>query len=100
MQASGMSPGGLCVYNLVGASFQLARRPSKLKTCSHKESAVNRWRWAMTLLLLALVGVPLAMPFVAVARVPSGWAALEDTGRLTLLARNTLLLVAGTLALA
>jgi len=61
---------------------------------------VNRWRWAMTLLLLALVGVPLAMPFVAVGRVPSGWAALEETDRLALLARNTLLLVAGTLALA
>jgi iron(III) transport system permease protein len=54
----------------------------------------------MAVLLLALVGVPLAMPFVAVGRVPSAWAALEESSRLALLARNTLLLVAGTLALA
>jgi iron(III) transport system permease protein len=54
----------------------------------------------MTALLVALVGVPLAMPFVAVGRVPSAWTALEETNRLALLARNTLLLVAGTLALA
>jgi iron(III) transport system permease protein len=61
---------------------------------------VSRWRWAVAILLLALVGVPLAMPFVAVGRAPSGWAALAETSRLALLARNTLLLVAGTLALA
>jgi iron(III) transport system permease protein len=61
---------------------------------------VNRWRWAVAALLLALVGVPLAMPFVAVGRTSSSWAALEETGRLSLLARNTLLLVAGALAVA
>jgi iron(III) transport system permease protein len=61
---------------------------------------VNRWRWAMTALLLAVIGVPLAMPFVAVGRVPSAWEALKETSHLALLARNTFLLVAGTLALA
>jgi iron(III) transport system permease protein len=51
-------------------------------------------------MLLAFVGVPLAMPFVALGQTSSAWTALEETGRLSLLARNTLLLVAGTLAVA
>jgi iron(III) transport system permease protein len=61
---------------------------------------VTRWRWAVAVLLLAVIAVPLAMPFVAVGRLPSGWAALTDADRLLLLARNTLFLVGGTLAVA
>jgi iron(III) transport system permease protein len=61
---------------------------------------VTRWRWAVAVVLLALIAVPLAMPFIAFARVPSAWTAFTDVDRLLVLARNTLLMVGGTLALA
>jgi iron(III) transport system permease protein len=50
--------------------------------------------------LLLLVGLPLLLPLATLGRSPAAWSALLETTRLALLARNTLLLVCGTLALA
>jgi iron(III) transport system permease protein len=61
---------------------------------------LKRWRWCVAAVLLAVCGVPLAMPFLDLFDHAGAWRSLEETGRLASLARNTLLLVAGTLALA
>jgi iron(III) transport system permease protein len=61
---------------------------------------VNRWRVGIALVLLAVLGVPLAAPLGRLLADPGGWRAwTADTGRLLLLGRNTGLLVAGTLCL-
>lgn len=58
------------------------------------------WRLAAALLLLLVVGLPLARPLVDLAfQGASGWTA-QDTGRVGQLLLNTSCLVAGTLALA
>jgi iron(III) transport system permease protein len=61
---------------------------------------MNRWRVVLALSLAGLVGVPAAMPFAYLLTHSQGWQAWAELGRLTLLARNTFQLVAGTLALA
>jgi iron(III) transport system permease protein len=61
---------------------------------------VNRWRLAVVLLLFGAAAVPLALPFLDLLRYPGAWAAWAESGRLLHLARNTLLLVGGTLLLA
>jgi iron(III) transport system permease protein len=61
---------------------------------------VNRWRLAVAGVLLLVVAVPLAMPFLALLDHPHAWSAWRESERLASLAQNTLLLVGGTLALA
>jgi iron(III) transport system permease protein len=58
---------------------------------------MTRWRVAVAAVLVLLIGVPLAMPFVDLIASPGAWRAWAEGGRLLLLARNTLLLVGGTL---
>src|SRR5262245_27296464 len=58
------------------------------------------WRLTLALVLVALVGVPLAFPLGDVLARRQAWAIWQDSGRLLLLASNTFLLIAGTLALA
>jgi iron(III) transport system permease protein len=57
------------------------------------------WPAAVTVLTLAVVGVPLALPFVGLAFTPDGWAGLRDLPRLLQLARNTLTLAGGVVLL-
>lgn len=58
------------------------------------------WRAAVLALLLVLIGLPLLTPFRDAFSHPAAWHVWDEGGRLLELARNTLLLVAGTLALA
>lgn len=60
---------------------------------------MSRWRIVVALFLAAVVGLPLLLPLFDVLRHPDAWGAWTEGGRLLLLARNTLLLVGGTLAL-
>lgn len=57
------------------------------------------WRGVIGAVLLMVVGLPVAVPFVELFFHPAAWTVWSDADRLLLLARNTLLLVAGTLAL-
>jgi iron(III) transport system permease protein len=54
----------------------------------------------MTALLLLIMGLPLAMPFLDLADRPEGWQAWQEGSRLGALAANTLELSAATLVLA
>jgi iron(III) transport system permease protein len=58
-----------------------------------------RWRLAVALVLGLLVALPLAVPLLQLLAAPAAWGAWAQTGRPLALARNTALLVAGTLAL-
>ncbi len=60
---------------------------------------MTRWRWALAIILLAGIGVPLAMPFVDLLRHPEAWRAWRETDRLASLAGTSLCLILGTLAL-
>jgi iron(III) transport system permease protein len=55
---------------------------------------------AVAVLLSLLIGVPLLLPFLDLFRHPSAWHAWREAERFSLLARNTLLLLAGVLLLA
>jgi iron(III) transport system permease protein len=55
---------------------------------------------AVLVLLLLLIGLPLLTPFRDAFAYPSAWHVWDESPRLLGLARNTLRLVAGTLALA
>jgi iron(III) transport system permease protein len=55
---------------------------------------------AVAVLLSLLIGGPLLLPFLDLFRHPSAWHAWREAGRFSLLARNTLLLLAGVLLLA
>src|SRR5262245_4109442 len=58
------------------------------------------WRWAAALVLFLVAGLPLALPLADLAlHGVSGWTA-HDTNRVGHLLLNTILLIAGTLALA
>ncbi len=60
---------------------------------------MTHWRWIALVLLLAIVGVPLTMPFLEAwdtFRQPTS----PHADRWLLLARNTLLVIAGTLSVA
>jgi len=59
-----------------------------------------RWRLTLGLLLLVVVGLPLAVPLAGLLAEPLAWRSWAEAGRLLTLARNTSLLVAGTLLLA
>src|SRR5437879_5765381 len=61
---------------------------------------VRAWRLGVLLLLVSLVGFPLAMPVFALIRSPEALSVLLDISRLWILARNTVLLILGTLAIA
>ncbi|HXG10269.1 MAG TPA: ABC transporter permease subunit [Gemmataceae bacterium] len=61
---------------------------------------MTRWCWLVGMVLLLVVGVPLALPLADLLSQPSAWRVWSEADRLFLLARNTFLLVAGTLALA
>ncbi len=58
------------------------------------------WRVTLLALLVLLIGLPLFRPFHDALASPGAWHIWVEGGRLFGLARNTLLLVAGTLALA
>ncbi len=61
---------------------------------------MTAWRVAVLTLLVLLVGVPLFLPFLEALQSPSAFRALGDVPRLAGLAKNTVLLIGGTLALA
>jgi iron(III) transport system permease protein len=61
---------------------------------------VSGWRIAVLALLVLLIGLPLYSPFRDAFAYPGAWHVWDEAGRLFGLARNTLFLVAGTLALA
>jgi iron(III) transport system permease protein len=61
---------------------------------------VTRWRLTIAVVLLLLIGLPLAFPFLDLLFSPAGWRPWSEGGRILSLARNTLLLVGGTLLLA
>ncbi len=58
---------------------------------------MTRWRLALAVLLVLLIGVPAVMPLVELARHPIAWRAWQDADRLVRLAGNTVLLVGFTL---
>jgi iron(III) transport system permease protein len=58
-----------------------------------------RRHWLLGL-LLALYALPLAVPFFTLLTNPIAWDVWHEAGRLLLLARNTLLLVVGTVSVA
>jgi iron(III) transport system permease protein len=60
---------------------------------------VKPWRFVVAAVLLALIGVPLALPVIQLFRDPEAWQVWRESGRLLELAENTALLVGGTLAL-
>src|SRR5262245_43550600 len=62
-------------------------------------SAMDRWRVGVLILLVLLVALPVAEPLVEVCRHTLAWATWTEATRLLGLARNTLLLVGGTLLL-
>lgn len=64
------------------------------------EATLISWRWGLAILMLTVIGVPLAMPFVDLLQHPEAWRVWQETGRLASLAENTLCLVVGTLAFA
>jgi len=53
------------------------------------------WPVAVAILTLAVIGVPLVLPFAGLAMTPDGWDGLRDLPRLAVLTRNTLALAAG-----
>src|SRR4051794_27715080 len=57
------------------------------------------WRAAVLVLLLLLIALPLCLPFRDALAVPGAWHVWDESSRLFGLARNTLLLVLGTVAL-
>jgi iron(III) transport system permease protein len=61
---------------------------------------VSGWRLAVLALLILLIGLPLYAPFRDALGYPGAWHVWHDAPRLFGLARNTLEIVAGTLALA
>src|SRR5262249_59338530 len=70
------------------------------RAAAPRKKDMTRWRLAFGTFLLLALGVPLALPFLALLRRPEAWGAWSEADRLLLLVRNTAGLVAGTLALA
>jgi iron(III) transport system permease protein len=58
------------------------------------------WRLAVTIVVGAIFAAPLAMPLFDLIRQPEAWLVWTDIDRLWELARNSLALAAGTVALA
>ncbi|MBV9122071.1 MAG: hypothetical protein JO112_01765, partial [Planctomycetes bacterium] len=63
------------------------------------EVSWNFWRAAAGLVLLGVVGIPLALPFGELVGESQGWLAWAEAGRILPLAGDTLALVGGALAL-
>jgi iron(III) transport system permease protein len=61
---------------------------------------MGRWRLAVAFFLVAFLGLPLALPLVHALGDLGAWPLWSERARLLVLAGNTALLVAGTLALA
>jgi iron(III) transport system permease protein len=61
---------------------------------------MTRWRFAVGVILLLVIGLPLALPFAQAALDTAGWQIWSEHDRLLELARHTVFLVLGTLALA
>jgi iron(III) transport system permease protein len=61
---------------------------------------VTAWRLAILTVLVLLIGFPLFLPFLEALQSPDAFRALGDVPRLAGLAKNTILLIGGTLALA
>jgi iron(III) transport system permease protein len=61
---------------------------------------MTRWRLGLAFLLLVTVALPALFPFVELIQNPDGWRAWREVDRLAALASTTLVLIAGTLALA
>jgi iron(III) transport system permease protein len=61
---------------------------------------MGRWRLAIIVVLLLLLGLPLALPFYKALRDLAAWPLWSERARLLVLAKNTALLVGGTLGLA
>jgi iron(III) transport system permease protein len=61
---------------------------------------VIRWRLTIASILLLVIAVPLAAPVSALFGDAAAWRSWAEAGRILGLARNTLFLIAGTLALA
>ena len=59
-----------------------------------------RWRGGVGSILVLLIALPAALPLLDLLRQPDAWSAWSEAGRILSLARNTLLLTAGTLLLA
>ena len=57
-------------------------------------------RRLLTVVLTAVIAAPLAVPLVVLARMPGGWSAWAEAGRILGLAANTLGLAAGTILVA
>jgi iron(III) transport system permease protein len=60
---------------------------------------MTRWRLVLGILLLFVVGLPLVLPLLEALRDITSWPLWSERDRFLALGRNTLLLVAGTLAL-
>ncbi len=56
-----------------------------------------RWRLTVAAVLMAVLGVPLLLPFAGLAAEPAGWSAWRDFPRQLALAGTTLALLAGVL---
>src|SRR5262249_5814563 len=62
-------------------------------------AAMTRWRLVLSIVLLFVVGVPLALPLLEAVRDLSAWPSWSERERFLALGGNTLALVTGTLAL-
>ena len=60
---------------------------------------MTRWRLVLSIVLLLVVGLPLALPLLEALRDLSAWPSWSERERFLALGGNTLALVAGTLAL-
>lgn len=60
---------------------------------------LTRWRFVTAAVVLGVIGIPLAMPFLGLFGTSAGWYAWNDFARIGSLIKNTLILAAGTLAL-
>jgi iron(III) transport system permease protein len=64
------------------------------------DAGLTRWRLGVITAVVLLVVWPVLLPFVQLLAHPDAWQAWAETERLVELAGNTMLLAAGTLALA
>src|SRR5438270_6207112 len=61
---------------------------------------MTKWRLTAAIVLLTIVGLPAALPFVSLLRHHQGWQAWVEHERILSLAATTLELIAGTLVVA
>src|SRR5690606_4198553 len=80
-----------------GAAAAGARAEATRRAGAGARGAMRIWRLGAAAALLALVGLPLLLPFGELLARPGAWGAWRELDRLLPLARNTALLTAGTL---